>query len=193
MSDAFSTASRIKLRIPHLMRILIILFFGELRMVQIGVIGSGDVINNQTYQITEEVGEELAKRNAILICGGKAGVMEAVCKGCQKFSGVSIGILPNINPAEANKYVTIKIPTNLGENRNYIIIQSVQAAICISGSAGTRMEAEYALKQGIPLITLPGTGGTAKEISQEFPDRVIQAKDAKDAVEKALKHALKDF
>ena len=162
-------------------------------MVQIGVIGSGDLINNQTYRITEEVGEELSKRNAILICGGKAGVMEAACKGCQKLPGISIGILPSIDPAEANKYVKIKIPTNLGENRNYIIIQSVQAVICISGSAGTRMEAEYALKQGVPLITLPITGGTAKEITHEFPDRVIQAKDAKDAVDKALKYAIKVF
>jgi uncharacterized protein (TIGR00725 family) len=162
-------------------------------MVQIGVIGSGEVINNQINRIAEEVGEKLAKRNAILICGGKGGVMEAACKGCQKGSGISIGILPSIDPSEANKFVKIKIPTNLGESRNYIIIQSVQAAICISGSAGTRMEAEYALKQGIPLITLSVTGGTAKEITQEFPDRVIQAKDAKDAVEKALKYAIKDF
>jgi uncharacterized protein (TIGR00725 family) len=162
-------------------------------MIQIGVIGSGDIINNQIYHITEEVGEELAKRNAILVCGGKGGIMEAACKGCHNSSGTSVGILPSINPAEANKYVKIKIPTNLGENRNYIIIQSVQAAICISGSAGTRMEAEYALKKGVPIITLPVTGGTAKEITQEFPDRVIQAKDAKDAVDKALQYAIKDF
>jgi len=162
-------------------------------MVQIGVIGSGEALSKEVYQITEMIGEELAERNVFLICGGKGGVMEAVCKGFQKYSGISIGILPSIDPTEANKYVKIKIPTNLGENRNYIIIQSVQAAICISGSAGTRMEAEYALKQGVPLITLPITGGTAKEITQEFPDRVIPAKDAKDAVEKALKYAIKEF
>ena len=162
-------------------------------MLQIGVIGSGEIITEQIFQITEEVGEELAKRNAILICGGKGGVMEAACKGCQKGSGISIGILPSINPSEANEFVKIKIPTNLGENRNYLIIQSVQATICISGSAGTRMEAEYALKQGVPLITLPVTGGTAKDFTQKFPDRVIPAKDAKDAVEKALKYAIKKF
>ncbi len=162
-------------------------------MLQIGVIGSGDVINDQIYHITEEVGEEIAKRNAILVCGGKGGVMEAACKGCQKVSGISIGILPSGDPSEANAFVKIKIPTNLGENRNYIIIQSVQAVICISGSAGTRMEAEYALKRGIPLITIPITGGTAKEITKEFPDRVIPAKDPKDAVDKALKHAIHKF
>jgi uncharacterized protein (TIGR00725 family) len=161
--------------------------------MQIGVIGSGAELSQEIYRIAEKVGEELAKRNVILICGGKGGVMEAVCKGYQKLSGLSIGILPSIQPSEANKFVKIKIPTNLGEDRNYTIIQSVQAAICISGSAGTRMEAEYALKIGVPLITLPITGGTAKEITDEFPDQVIVAKDAKDAVDKALSHAIQEF
>jgi len=162
-------------------------------MIQIGVIGSGAELSPEVYEIAEKVGEELAKRNVILVCGGKGGVMEAVCKGCQKFSGLSIGILPSIQPSEANKFVKIKIPTNLGEDRNYLIIQSVQAAICISGSAGTRMEAEYALQYGIPLITLPITGGTAEEITEEFPDRVIIAEDAEDAVDKALRYAIQIF
>jgi uncharacterized protein (TIGR00725 family) len=155
-------------------------------MIQIGVIGAGIEIPDAIYKLAEEVGEELAKNNVIVICGGKWGVMEAVCKGVQKLSGISIGILPSINPSEANKYVKIKIPTNLGEDRNYIIIQSVQAVICISGSVGTRIEAEYALKRGVPLITIPKTGGTSKEITEEFPDRVITAEDARDAVKKAL-------
>jgi len=155
-------------------------------MIQIGVIGAGIEIPNVIYQLAEEVGEELAKNNVIVICGGKGGVMEAVCKGVQNRTGISIGILPSINPFEANKYVKIKIPTNLGEDRNYIVIQSVQAVICISGSIGTRVEAEYALKRGVPLITIPNTGGTSKEITDEFPDRVIIAEDARDAVKKAL-------
>lgn len=155
-------------------------------MIQIGVIGSGVEINKEIYQMAEEVGEELAKRGVTLICGGKSGVMEAVCKGAQKFSGITVGILPSINPSEANKYVKIRIPTNLGENRNYIIIQSVQSVICISGAVGTRMEVEYALKRGVPLITIPKSGGTSKKITEEFPNKVIQAKDAKDAVKKAL-------
>ncbi|MFX1298621.1 MAG: TIGR00725 family protein [Promethearchaeota archaeon] len=155
-------------------------------MIQIGVIGSGMKIDNEIHQIAEDVGAELAKNNVILICGGKAGVMEAACKGAQKNSGITVGILPSIHPSEANKYVKIKIPTNLGEDRNYIIIQSIQAVICISGAVGTRMEAEYALERGVPLITIPTSGGTSKKITEEFPNRVIQAADGKDAVKKAL-------
>lgn len=158
----------------------------DIKMVQIGVIGSGMDISEKIYQLAEQVGEELARNKAVVICGGKGGVMEAVCKGAQKYTGITVGILPGDNPAEANQFVTIKIPTKLGEKRNYLIIQSVQAAICISGSVGTRIEAEYALKRKVPLITIPHSGGTAKEITDEFPDRVIQARNAVDAVQNAL-------
>ncbi len=155
-------------------------------MIQIGVIGSGTEITDEIYKLAEEVGEELVKKDILLICGGKGGVMEAACKGAYTKDGISVGILPGILPSEANKYVKIKIPTNLGENRNYLIIQSVQALICISGEVGTRMEAEYALERGVPLITIPKSGGTSKKISEEFPDKVIKAINAEDAVKKAL-------
>ncbi len=155
-------------------------------MIQVGVIGSGTEIPADVREIAESVGEELAKNNVILICGGKAGVMEAVCKGVSTNTGISVGILPSISFSEANKYVMIRIPTNLGEDRNYIIIQSVQAVICISGAVGTRMEAEYALKRGVPLVTIPRSGGTSEEISREFPDQVIIAENGRDAVKRAL-------
>lgn len=155
-------------------------------MIQIGVIGSGMEITDEIHKLAEGVGEELAKKGVILICGGKGGVMQAACKGVHKENGISVGILPSILPSEANKYVKIKIPTNLGEDRNYIIIQSVHAVICISGAVGTKMEAEYALKRKVPLITIPKSGGTSEEISKEFPDRVIVAENAEDAVKKAL-------
>ena len=154
-------------------------------MIQIAIIGSGMEISTDVYQIAKEIGEELAKNDVILICGGKKGVMEAACEGAHKL-GMTVGILPSIKRSEANEYVKIKIPTNLGEDRNYIIIQSVEAVICISGAVGTRMEAEYALKQGVPVITIPKSGGTSKKLSEEFPDQVIIAKNAKDAVKKAL-------
>jgi uncharacterized protein (TIGR00725 family) len=155
-------------------------------MIQIGVIGSGLQLSKEISKIAEEVGEELAKNNLIIVCGGKGGVMEAVCKGAAKYDGITVGILPSIDPTEANDYVKIKIPTNLGEDRNYIIIQSVQAVICISGAIGTRMEAEYTLKRTVPLITIPRTGGTAREITEEHPNKVIAAESARDAVKKLI-------
>lgn len=162
-------------------------------MIQLGVIGSGTEISKAIWDVAEELGREIARRGAALICGGKAGVMEAACKGVFEEAGISIGILPSIDPAEANQYVMFKIPTNLGENRNYLVIQSVQAVICISGAIGTRMEAEYALKRKVPLITIPKTGGVSQEITEEFPEQVIRAESAKEAVHKALAVIKKNF
>lgn len=160
-------------------------------MIQIGVIGSGTEITEENRKLAEGVGEELAKRGVILICGGKGGVMQAACKGVHREEGISVGILPSILPSEANEYVKIKIPTNLGEERNYIIIQSVQAVICIGGAVGTKMEAEYALKRKVPLIVIPRSGGTSKKISEKFPDRVIVAENPEEAVKKAVE-AIRD-
>lgn len=43
--------------------------------MQIGVIGAG-TCDMAVEEIAEEVGREIAKRNAFLICGGRGGVME---------------------------------------------------------------------------------------------------------------------
>ena len=153
---------------------------------QIGVIGSGFLDDEDIYKIAYEIGKQIAKNKLILICGGKGGVMEAVCKGVNDSNGISVGILPSINKAEANKYVTIKIPTNLGENRNYLVVQSSEVVICIAGKEGTRMEAEYTLKLKKPLITIPKTGGTSLAITKEYPESVIPAETSEEAVQKLL-------
>ena len=59
----------------------------------IAVIGGGD-IPPETAQIAEEVGREIARRGAMLVCGGLGGVMEAACRGAVSAGGLTIGILP---------------------------------------------------------------------------------------------------
>ncbi|MGA7677556.1 MAG: hypothetical protein WCA51_04185, partial [Dehalococcoidia bacterium] len=46
----------------------------------IAVIGGGRC-SAQEAALAEAVGRELAKRGAILVCGGLTGVMEAACRG----------------------------------------------------------------------------------------------------------------
>ncbi len=156
------------------------------KMTQIGVIGSGFLEDKSIYKIAYEIGREIALNNFILICGGKGGVMEAVCKGVKEVNGLSVGILPSINKNEANEFVTIKIPTNLGEDRNYLVVQSSEIVICIAGQVGTKMEAEYTLKLKKPLITIPKTGGISLNITKKYPESVYPVKNAKDAIKKIL-------
>jgi len=133
----------------------------------------------------EAVGRELAKRGAVVICGGLGGVMEAVCRGAVAEGGLTIGILPGDNPKEANRYVKIPIATGLGYARNIIIIKSARSAIAVGGSYGTLSEIAYAFNHGIPVIGL-GSWAISEHGNQKNP--IIQAQKPAEAVEKAFSY-----
>ncbi len=119
----------------------------------IAVIGGGQP-SPQEAQLAEEVGRELARQGASLVCGGLGGVMEAACKGASSGGGVTIGILPGDNRRAANHYVQIPIVTGIGYARNVAVVKSAQAVIAIGGSYGTLSEIGHALQSGIPVIGL---------------------------------------
>ena len=148
----------------------------------IAVIGGGDCSPQET-ELAEEVGRELARQGAILICGGLGGVMAAACKGATSEGGVTIGILPGGSRQSANPYVQIPIVTNLGEARNVIVVKSAQAVIAIDGSYGTLSEIGHALRNGIPVI---GLNTWSLSRSGQPDNSIIPAKNPADAVSKAL-------
>lgn len=119
----------------------------------IGVIG-GSRASGEILQIAERVGEEVAKSGAVLVCGGRSGVMEAACHGAKNRGGTTVGILPGDNREQANRYVDIPIVTGMGVGRNVIVVRSSQVVIAIDGSHGTLSEIAYALQLGIPVIGL---------------------------------------
>jgi uncharacterized protein (TIGR00725 family) len=134
-------------------------------------------------KLAEEVGRELARRGATLICGGLEGVMQAACRGAHSAGGLTIGILPGNRRQDANPYVSIPIVTGMGYARNPIVVRSGQAVIAIGGSYGTLSEIAYAFQDGIPVIGL----GTWSLATCDGPDdSIIIADDAADAVEKAI-------
>jgi hypothetical protein len=152
----------------------------------IAVIGSGQP-SPEEAKLAGKVGRELAKRGATLLCGGLGGVMEAACKGAQAEGGLTIGILPGENRHTANPYVQISIVTGIGYARNVIVVKSAQAVIAIGGSYGTLSEIAHALQSGIPVIGL----NTWSFSRNKQPDKsIIPAKDAKDAVDKAISLAV---
>ncbi len=149
----------------------------------IGVIG-GSEVSQETYHLAEEVGRQIAKKRAVLICGGMQGVMEAACKGASEAGGLTVGILPGDSRKQANKYVQIPIVSGIGYARNVAVVRSSQAIIAVDGSYGTLTEIGYALQAGIPVI---GLGTWSLAIDGKADKNIIPAKDAKDAVTKALK------
>ena len=148
----------------------------------IAVIG-GSECSPQEAKLAEEIGRELAKQGAILVCGGLGGIMEAACKGASSQGGVTIGILPGGNGKAANPYVQIPIVTNLGEARNVVVVKSAQAVIAIGGGYGTLSEIGHALRNGIPVIGLKTWSLSRKG---QLDSSIIPAQNPAEAVSKAL-------
>jgi len=126
-----------------------------LRHLVIGVIGPRVATEGQA-EAAEAVGRHLAGFGITVICGGKSGVMEAVCRGCHAAGGLAIGLLPGTEPEEANAYVGIPLPTGLSEGRNMVIARAARVLIAIGGSYGTLSEVAYGLHFGKAVIGLEG-------------------------------------
>lgn len=114
----------------------------------------GRECDEATYRLAYAVGKGIAERQAVLVCGGRGGVMEAACRGASEAGGLTIGILPGIEKSEANPYVQIALPTGIGVARNAIIARVCDAAIAIGGNYGTLSEIAYCLQFEIPVCSL---------------------------------------
>ncbi|MFQ6015367.1 MAG: TIGR00725 family protein [Anaerolineae bacterium] len=155
---------------------------GDRRKLIVAVIGDGQC-PPETSRMAEAVGRELARRGAIVICGGLGGVMEAACRGAKGAGGTTIGVLPGSSRHEANPYVDIPIVTGMDQARNVIVVRSAQAVIAVRGGFGTLSEIAHARKLGIPVVGLE-TWQLGK--SGRVVEGIVAAKSPQEAVEKAL-------
>ncbi len=113
---------------------------------QIAVIGSSEC-NNSIFNDAVEVGKLIADKGYVLVTGGRGGVMEGACKGCKMNGGKTICILPGKNKIDANKYCDYTILSGIGEMRNFLVVQSADTVVAISGGYGTLSELSIAEKQ----------------------------------------------
>jgi uncharacterized protein (TIGR00725 family) len=134
----------------------------------------------------EEVGRLLAGAGAVVVCGGYGGVMEAASRGAADEGGVVVGILSGDSRAEGNRYLTVSIPTGMGQMRNALVVRAADALIAVAGEYGTLSEIAIALKTGVPVVGL-GTWQLAKagRTVAAFPE----ASSPEDAVRQALRLA----
>ena len=120
----------------------------------VAVCGPGVDASDGECAWAEEVGGLLAEAGAVLVCGGLGGVMEAACRGSRSKLGFTVGLLPGEDAEEANGWVSLAIPTGMGEARNLMIVRSARAVIAIGGGWGTLSEVAFALKRGTPVVSL---------------------------------------
>lgn len=149
----------------------------------ISVIGRGDGASCRAKELATEVGRLLAERGATVVCGGLNGVMEAACRGAKSAGGTTIGILPGSDPAAANDWVDIPIPTGLGYARNVLVVKAGAAVIAVAGAYGTLSEIGHSLAEYKPVIGLETWDLDPPDGTN---DRITRANDPEDAVEKAM-------
>ena len=167
----------------------------------IGVIGSGENVPVDVLSASEQVGRSIAEKGAILVCGGRGGVMEAACRGAKSAGGITVGILPGLTRQDANEFVDVAIPTGLGYSlRNFITVRCSDAIIMLHGEVGTLSEAVLSYQHGKPLIALTTTDGWARRLRETALEdgayldgrRLMQIRyveTAEDAVEMAISSA----
>jgi uncharacterized protein (TIGR00725 family) len=131
----------------------------------------------------ERVGRELARRGAVLVCGGLGGAMEAACRGAKSAAGTTVGILPGLAREAANEHVDLALPTGMGELRNGLIVRAADALVAVAGEFGTLSEVAFALASGVPVVGL-GTWRLLK--GERDAGAVPEASSPEDAVERAL-------
>ena len=119
----------------------------------VAVAGPGDAAEGE-LAVAEEVGAGLAAAGAVVVTGGLGGVMEAACRGARSRLGVTVGVLPGDDRSEANGWVTVAIPTGLGELRNGLVVRASDAVVAIGGGPGTLSEIALALKAGRGVVGL---------------------------------------
>jgi uncharacterized protein (TIGR00725 family) len=141
----------------------------------IGVIGPREATPAQLRSALR-VGQLLGECGLVVVCGGRQGVMHAVCEGVARAGGLSIGLLPGTDAAEANDHVRVAIATGIGEARNALIARASFALVCIGDSYGTLSKSRW---DGIRKLVV-GLEGAANV------DGVVHVGSADEAVERVM-------
>ncbi len=158
----------------------------ENRKPIISVIGGSNTATAEAKALAEEVGFLIARADAILVCGGLNGVMEAASRGAKRGGGLTVGILPGTDPMEGNPHVDVPIVTAMSTARNAIVVRTADAIIAIAGSYGTLTEMAYAFDLGKKVFGLKTWDLEKIGVPK---DLFIPVKTPREAVERAMEEA----
>lgn len=121
----------------------------------VAVIGPGDAGEDECAA-AYAVAHALAGAGMVVICGGRGGVMAAASRGVSEAGGIAVGILPEDDDSQANQWLSVAVPTGMGEMRNAIIARAGICLVAIGSNMGTLSEMAMGLKWGKPVFVLYG-------------------------------------
>ncbi|HEX4574490.1 MAG TPA: TIGR00725 family protein [Gemmatimonadales bacterium] len=140
----------------------------------IAVVGGGTCSAEEGAWATA-VGRLLAQGGAVLVCGGLGGVMAAAARGAKESGGLTIGILPGSDPADADPNIEVALATGMGEMRNALLVRVAQAVIAIGGGWGTLSEIALAQRIRTPVVGLHDAFSSVVEMPRvERPEAAVR-------------------
>ena len=162
----------------------------------IAVVGDNNLPDDHpNCLLAEALGQALVDNGYRIIHGGRGGIMKAVAKGARRSAryhdGAMIAVLPGFDPAGANEYSELALPTGLDTYRNFLIANA-EAVVAIGGGAGTLSEMAMAwiLKRMVIGYAVAGWSGRLADqrIDEkkrvDWPDdRVLKVENEKQVLE----------
>ncbi len=126
-----------------------------MRRVLVGVMGPGGGASAGDVAAARELGRLVALEGWALLTGGRAeGVMEAASRGASEAGGLTVGLLPGEDAAQASEFVEVAIVTGLGQARNNLNVLSSRVVVACGMGAGTAAEVALAVKARRPVVLL---------------------------------------
>jgi uncharacterized protein (TIGR00725 family) len=171
------------------------------RKYQIGVMGSAQDLNyaKNIEDLALKVGEEIAKRGHITVYGAEKdydSLSTAASRGAKLAGGLTVGVTygkgKDIWDKEGSTDIIISCGLERGGGREFVLVNSCDAVISISGGSGTLTELAIAYQSNLPMVALRGSGGWSDKLADTYFDArnrrmVIGADTAVEAVEIAIK------
>lgn len=172
----------------------------QIKKFQIGVMGSAaDLKYTKDIEIiAEEIGKFVAESGNITVYGAEKdydSLSTAAARGAKKAGGLTVGITygkgKDIFDKENNTDIIISSGLERGGGREFVLVNSCDGIIAISGGSGTLTEMAIAYQLSIPIVAVKGTGGWADKMADKcFDERnrfnVVGVKSAKEAVKEIL-------
>ena len=169
-------------------------------MYQIGIMGSAADLNynNECLEFAKELGKLIAKSNNILVYGAEkdySSLSTEAAIEASKYNGLTVGVTPGKDKNIWGDFKpTVLIPCGLGigGGREFVLINSCDVIIAISGGSGTLTEMAIAYQANIPIITIDKFGGWSKKMANKYFDdrkrlKCLSASSPKEALDLALK------
>jgi len=173
------------------------------KRLQIGIIGSAGPEEypkkgapaEKIFRLAYELGKLVARNNALLVTGGKGGIMESAARGAKDAGGTTIGVVQGSQRLTSNAYTDVEVVSGMAATgEETILVLMCDGLIGIGGGAGTLQELAIAYRNQKPVVLLNSQKGWSKSLAGTYLDsrKKIKFRSA-DSPQKAVKMLLQQI